>query len=158
MSANRDVQNVSTNLNNPRNTDPYRAIMMYKPAGNLMYSFFNDSGMRNIFNTVGLEDSGDMDASILPYADSQLVNPFFMGLAGRISATAGDFMSGSQMLKKDTNNTFCSNDVVDFLLKCAVTSYDVTYTWLEGDLESKRQRSRDISRFLAVPHDRWRRS
>jgi hypothetical protein len=108
---------------------------MYKPAPNLMYSFFNESGLKNIYNTVGYNDFNGFDLSILPYSDSQLVNPFYMGLAGRMSTTSGQFMPGSQMVQKNTNVTFLSNGVVDFILDCAIVSYDVSYTWVEGDLQ-----------------------
>ncbi|EXJ76244.1 uncharacterized protein A1O5_00752 [Cladophialophora psammophila CBS 110553] len=111
---------VSTNINNPRPPDPYRSFLMYKGAANLMYSFFSDSGMRNIYNTVGYNDSGDFDLSISPYPNSQLVNPFYVGIAARISTT---------------NATFISDGVVDFILDCAVASYDISYTWVDGGLQ-----------------------
>ncbi|KIW99082.1 uncharacterized protein Z519_00745 [Cladophialophora bantiana CBS 173.52] len=124
-----------TNINNPRPPDPYRSFLMYKGAANLMYSFFNDSGMRNIYNTVGYNDSGDFDLSISPYPNSQLVNPFYVGIAARISTTSGQFVSGNEMLTNNTDATFISAGVVDFILDCAVASYDVSYTWVDGGLQ-----------------------
>lgn len=100
-----------------------------------MYSFFNDSELKNIYNTVGYDDTNHFNLSIYPYSESQLVNPFYMGLAARISQTAGQFMSGSEMLQNGTS-TFLSDGVVDFLLNCAVASYDVSYTWVDGGLQN----------------------
>ncbi|KIW29971.1 uncharacterized protein PV07_05755 [Cladophialophora immunda] len=132
---------VSTDLNHPnsRPPDPYRSFLMYKGAPNLMYSFFNDSGMRNIYNTVGYNDSGDFDLSIFPYPNSELVNPFYVGIAARILATTtgGQFVSGSEMMMaNNTDATFVSDGVLDFILDCAVTSYDISYTWVDGGLQS----------------------
>lgn len=109
---------------------------MYKPAANLMYSFFNDSELKNIYNTVGYDDTNHFNLSIYPYPDSELVNPFYMGLAARISQGSGQFMPGSEMLENGTSKTFLSNGVVDFLLNCAVASYDVSYTWVDGGLQN----------------------
>ena len=43
------------------------------------------------------------------------------------------------MLQNGTNSTFVTNDLMDlmdFLLDCAVVSYDVSYTWVEGSLQN----------------------
>ncbi|KAJ9605281.1 hypothetical protein H2200_009938 [Cladophialophora chaetospira] len=132
--------NVSANVNDARPTDPYRSFLEYKPAGNLMYSFFSDPSMENVYNTAALQDDGNRNATLQPYTDAQLVNPFYMGLAARVDPSSGNFVTGSQMLKDDNNSTFLvntsDNNFVDFLLSCAVTSYDVSYTWLNGGLES----------------------
>ncbi|KIW80299.1 hypothetical protein Z517_06914 [Fonsecaea pedrosoi CBS 271.37] len=127
---------VSTNLNNLRPPDPYRSFLMYKGAANLMYSFFNDSGMRNVYNTVGYNDSGAFDLSISPYPNSDLVNPFYIGIAARISTTSGQFVSGNEMMANNTDATFISDGVLDFILNCAVASYDISYTWVDGALQN----------------------
>ncbi|KIX98318.1 uncharacterized protein Z520_05619 [Fonsecaea multimorphosa CBS 102226] len=127
---------VSTSLLDPRPPDPYRSFLMYKGAANLMYSFFSDSGMKNIYNTVGYNDSGLFDLSISPYPNSELVNPFYVGIAARISTTSGQFVSGSEMMAPNNNATFLSDGVLDFILNCAVASYNVSYTWVDGRLQS----------------------
>ncbi|OAP61956.1 hypothetical protein AYL99_04159 [Fonsecaea erecta] len=127
---------VSTNLNNPRPADPYRSFLMYKVAANLMYSFFSDSGMENIYNTVGYNDSGEFDLSISPYPNSELVNPFYVGIAARISTTSGQFVAGNEMTANNSDATFVSNGVLDFILNCAVASYDISYTWVDGGLQN----------------------
>lgn len=112
--------------------DAYRSFLMYKPAQNLMYTFFNDSSMKTVYNSVGWNDSGLFDLDIVPLEDSQLVNPFYLGLAGRIAYSS--FESDSEMLTTNDTKRDQYNSIVDFVVNCAVTSYDVSYTWFNQSL------------------------
>ncbi|KAI1609914.1 hypothetical protein EDD36DRAFT_59900 [Exophiala viscosa] len=125
--------NTST-ANGYRAPDAYRSLLMYKPASNLMYSFFSDPSLENVYNTVGLGDDGQFNLSILPMPDNELINPFHIGVAARVAQ--GSFFTSSEMLT--TNDTFRGsvNQVIDFVMNCAVSSYDVTYTWVNGDLKA----------------------
>jgi len=117
-----------------RAPDPYRSYLMYKPASNLMYSFFSDPHMQTIYNTAGYNDTGQLDPNIMPIPDSGLVNPFYMGLAGRIAS--GGFQADSEMLV--SNDTFhgSGDSYVDFLVNCAVSSYNVSYDWVEETMQN----------------------
>lgn len=125
--------NTST-ANGDRSPDAYRSLLMYKPASNLMYTFFSDPHLENIYNTVGLGDDGQFNLSILPMPDNELVNPFYIGVAARVAQSS--FLSSSEMLV--TNDTFRGSDnlILDFVMNCAVSSYDVAYTWVNGSLNS----------------------
>ncbi|KIV81806.1 hypothetical protein PV11_03960 [Exophiala sideris] len=125
--------NTST-ANGYRAPDAYRSLLMYKPASNLMYSFFSDPHLENVYNTVGLGDDGQFNMSILPMPDNELVNPIYVGVAARVAQAS--FFTSSEMLT--TNDTFrgSANEVIDFVMNCAVSSYDVTYTWANGILNS----------------------
>jgi hypothetical protein len=128
------IQPNTSNADGFRSPDAYRSPLMYKPASNLMYSFFTDPHLQNVYNSVGWADNGQFNQSLLPWDDSQLVNPFYMGLAGRIPISS--FANNSEMLK--TNYTFHppTYAFMDFILNCAVVSYDVTYDWVDGRLHS----------------------
>ena len=117
-----------------RPPDPYRSYLMYKPAANLMYSFFNDAHMKTIYNTVSYNDSNNYDPNLSPLTDAQLVNPFFLGLAGRVSKNA--FASGSEVLQPSETFQGSENGFLDFILNCAVVSYDVSYIWADGGLKN----------------------
>lgn len=123
--------NVS-DVSSVRVPDAYRSFLMYKPAQNLMYTFFNDSSMKTVYNSVGWNDSGLFDLDIVPLEDSQLVNPFYLGLAGRIEYSS--FQSDSEMLTTNDTKRDQYNSIVDFVVNCAVTSYDVSYTWFNQSL------------------------
>ncbi len=85
-----------------RSPDAYRSLLMYKPASNLMYSFFTDPHLQHVYNSVGWADNGQFNQSLLPLDDSQLVNPFYLGMAARIPIAS--FANNSEMLT--TNDTF----------------------------------------------------
>ncbi|KAK5046416.1 hypothetical protein LTR84_008219 [Exophiala bonariae] len=123
--------NVS-DVSSVRIPDAYRSFLMYKPAQNIMYTFFNDSSMKTVYNTVGYNDSGLFDLNIFPLNDSQLVNPFYLALAGRTEYSS--FESDSEMLITNDTKRDQYNSIVDFIVNCAVTSYDVSYTWFNQSL------------------------
>lgn len=125
--------NVS-DVSSVRVPDAYRSFLMYKPAQNLMYTFFNDSSMKTVYNTVGYNDSGLFDPNLFPLKDSQLVNPFYLGLAGRIEYSS--FESDSEMLTTNDTKRDQYDSIVDFIVNCAVTSYDVSYTWVNQSLHN----------------------
>lgn len=125
--------NVS-DVSSVRVPDAYRSFLMYKPAQNLMYTFFNNSSMRTVYNSVGWNDSGLFDLNISPLKDSQLVNPFYLGLAGRIEYSS--FESDSEMLTTNDTKRDQYDSIVDFIINCAVTSYDVSYTWVNQTLHN----------------------
>lgn len=117
-----------------RSPDAYRSLMLYKPASNLMYSFFVDPDMETIYNSVGLADNAEFNATLPLLNDGQLINPFYVALAARIPTSS--FAAGSEMLA--TNDTFqgSANKFMDFIIDCSVSSYDISYTWADGALNS----------------------
>jgi len=123
-----------SDVSSVRVPDAYRSFLMYKPAQNLMYTFFNDSSMKTVYNTVGYNDSGLFDPNLFPLNDSQLVNPFYLGLAGRIEYSS--FESDSEMLTTNDTKKDTYDSIVDFVFNCAVTSYDVSYTWVNQSLQN----------------------
>lgn len=125
--------NVS-DVSSVRVPDAYRSFLMYKPAQNIMYTFFNDSSMQAVYNSAGYNDSGLFDLNIYPLNDSQLVNPFYLALAGRTEYSS--FESDSEMLTTNDTKRDQYNSIVDFIVNCAVTSYDVSYTWFNQSLHN----------------------
>ena len=112
-----------------RAPDPYRSPLMYKVAANLMFSFFSDSNMSSIYNTPGWGDDGQLSQSLLPLADSELINPFHVAFAARSSVS--QIQPSSTLLKSSLTYTSPSgNAFLDYILHCTVTSHEVTYTSL----------------------------
>ncbi|KAK4946603.1 hypothetical protein LTR10_014455 [Elasticomyces elasticus] len=141
--------NTST-ANGYRAPDAYRSLLMYKPASNLMYSFFSDPHLENVYNTVGLGDDGQFNLSILPLPDNELVNPFYIGVAARVAQAS--FFASSEMLT--TNDTYRGsvNQVIDLVMNCAISSYDMTYTWVNGSLNSISSTPSNNGSILEIYH------
>jgi hypothetical protein len=118
-----------------RSPDLYRSFLMYKPTANLMYSFFNASDLRTVYNTPGYNDSGQLDPEILPFTDSELVNPFYVALAIRLPLAS--FPPDSAMMSSDLTFVHPENTYADFLLSCAVKSYDVEYSFVRGAVKAE---------------------
>jgi hypothetical protein len=125
-----------------RSPDPYRSFLMYKPTANLMYSFFNASDLQTVYNTPGYNDSGQLDPDTLPLPDSNLVNPFYVALAVRLPLAS--FAPGSSMMSSDLTFIHPENAYADFLLSCAVRSYDVEYSFVRGAVKAENM--------IAKPH------
>ena len=133
-----------------RTPDAARSFLMYKPASNLMYSYFTSAYWSKIYNTVGYNDSGQVDPDLLPYSDEQLLNPMFLALAARLPMTA--FPPSSSMLNSSLTSSNSGNAYIDFILSCSVASYDVTYTAVQSGIRNIRSARHQNGSVLEIFH------
>lgn len=104
----------------------------FKPTPNLQYGFFVDPELNTPYNSEGYNSSDDQP-ELSPLPDTQLSNPIYLGLAGRFSRTVqavGNSMSSDSGVFQTNETAY-----IDFALRCPFTSYDVNYTWANGDIQ-----------------------
>ena len=112
--------------------DPDVPPLGFKPAPNLQYGFFTDSDLNAPYNSEGYNSTDDQP-ELSPWPDVQLVNPVYLGIAGRFSGAAqavGNSMSNDSGLFQTNETAY-----VDFALRCPFTAYDVNYTWANGEIQ-----------------------
>ena len=111
--------------------DPDVPPLDWKPSPNLQYGYFSDPQLNVPYNTIGYNpQTGDPDPDLPCMSDDQLVNPVYLGVAGRFSVNSE---SAGSNLTHDTGLWHgAQNPYVDFILNCAYTTYDVNYTWVNG--------------------------
>jgi hypothetical protein len=112
--------------------DPDVPPLAFKPASNLQYAFFTDSNLSSPYNSEGF-DPVDARLTLPPLPDAKLINPIYLGIAGRFS---GSDQSVDNSMSNDSG-VFQSNRTAytDFALLCPFTAYDVNYTWVNGQIQ-----------------------
>ena len=112
--------------------DPDIPPLGFKPAPNLQYGFFTDSNLSTPYNPEGYDPETDQP-TLPPLPDSKLVNPVYLGIAGRFSMLA---QSAGSSLSNDSG-VFQTNETayIDFALRCPIMAYDVNYTWANGGIQ-----------------------
>jgi hypothetical protein len=112
--------------------DPDLPPLGFKPAPNLQYGFFTDSNLSTPYNPEGYDLETDQP-TLPPLPDTKLINPIYLGIAGRFSMSArsagNSFSNDSGVFQ--TNET----DFIDFALRCPIMAYDVNYTWANGGIQ-----------------------
>lgn len=109
--------------------DPDVPGLAWKVSPSLQYAFYSDRDHRIPYNVLGLNNitgNGD-DIPLLP--DSELVNPVFLAVAGRIAK--GDMALDSDLTAESSSYAFLptyGDEVYDFFLNCSYTTFDVGYT------------------------------
>jgi hypothetical protein len=113
--------------------DPDLPPLGFKPAPNLQYGFFTDSNLSTPYNPEGY-DPETVQPTLPPLPDTKLVNPIYLGLAGRFSMLA---QSAGSSLSNDSG-VFQTNETtyIDFALRCPIMAYDVNYTWANGEIQN----------------------
>jgi hypothetical protein len=112
--------------------DPDVPPLAFKPAPNLQYAFFTDSDLKTIYDSEGYNSEDDRP-ELPPLPDAKLINPIYLGMAGRISSS--DLSVGNSM--SNDSGVFQTNmtSYLDFALRCPFTAYDVNYTWANGEIQ-----------------------
>jgi hypothetical protein len=119
-----------TTVTNSKAEDPDLPPIAFKPVQSLQYAFFTDPGLSIPYNTEGLNlSTGDFANNMPTLPDSDLINPIFVAVAGRISAPD---MSATSNLSTDPNMFTNGFSWSDFTLNCSYTTFDVNYTWASG--------------------------
>jgi hypothetical protein len=116
-----------TTVTNSKAEDPDLPPMAFKPSQSLQYAFFTDAGLSIPYNTQGRNlSTGNFATNAPTLPDSDLINPIFVAIAGRLSTQD---MSATSNLSTDPNMFSNGFSWIDFTLNCSYTTYDVNYTW-----------------------------
>jgi hypothetical protein len=120
---------MSDSGNGPK--DPNVPPLDWKPFQNLQYGFYTDAQLRQPYATGAFNSTtGDLDVSGPCLPDAKLINPVFLGVAGRfdLGGSSGSLENYPGMMKGLQN-------YVDFVLSCSYTTYEVNYTWFNGSIQ-----------------------
>ena len=112
--------------------DPSLPPLGFKPAPNLQYGFFTDKTLNTPYNPEGYDPATDQP-SLPPLSDDELINPIYLGIAARfgeaVTTEVNDFTH-------DNAIHYSQGGFFDFALSCPFTSYDVNYTWVNGEIQN----------------------
>lgn len=114
-----------------RPQDPNVPPLGWKPFQNLQYGFFADPQLRQPYATGAFNSTtGDLDVSGMCVPDAKLIDPVYLGVAGRfdVGQSSGSLGNYSGMMKG-------LQSYVDFILSCSYTTYEVNYTWFNGSIQ-----------------------
>ena len=128
-------------------TDPDLPGMNFKPSPSLQYGFYANDGLSKIYTTAKYNpQTGDLDSKATMLPDSKLINPTYMGVAGRIGISSESV--GSNLSNDGEFFQSITGEYADFILSCHYTTYNVKYTWLNGtiaDLSSSATTNGSVS-------------
>lgn len=101
-------------------------LLGFKPFLRLQVGYHIDPGLQYGYNPVGYDAALNVTQPALP--DMELVNPVFLGVAGRIgfNGLGRKFRSSDLFIHKHT--------YIDFAMRCKMTMFEVNYTRLNSTL------------------------
>jgi hypothetical protein len=109
-------------------TDPNVPPLNWKPFENLQYGFYTDPQLTQSYDTGAFNSStGPLDPSGTCIPDAELINPVYLGVAGRVN---GHALSGDPGVMEGVGGASA-----DFVLSCSYTTYEVNYTWFNGTIQ-----------------------
>ena len=109
-------------------TDPNVPPLNWKPFENLQYGYYTDPQLTQSYDTGAFNSSTDaLDVSGTCVPDAKLINPVYLGVAGRVT---GPVLSGDPGVMDSQDGTY-----VDFVMSCSYTTYEVNYTWFNGTIQ-----------------------
>jgi len=118
------------------NVSPYLSFLAIHSNTNLIYNYFAAKDMETVYNTADLNASAVPDSNSQPWNDDELKNPVYLGLAWRMGLDTFPGYQQNGMISSGLVHTYENTTYVDWFLKCEVTSYDVTYAWVNQTLQT----------------------
>jgi hypothetical protein len=113
-------------------TDPNVPPLDWKPFLSLQYGFYTDPKLTQSYATGAFNPTtGDFDLDGKCVPDAELINPVYLGVAGRFDATvSGPNLTNDPGIMEGLDGTYA-----DFVLSCSYTTYEVGYTWFNGSIQ-----------------------
>ncbi|RMZ81683.1 hypothetical protein DV737_g2356, partial [Chaetothyriales sp. CBS 132003] len=132
------VLGLSPNISSADGTkaiDPNLSPLGFKPAVNLQWAFFTSGKLSTLYNPESWDPSVNQPDNLHVIPDDELLNPFYLGIAMRISANT--FTVNSTIITSEPDVLVSSNEqYLDFIMECSVASYDVNYTWYKSSIQN----------------------
>jgi hypothetical protein len=123
-----------TTVTQAKAEDPDLPPMAFKPSQSLQYAFFIDSSLSTPYNTEGSNlSTGNPEVGSPTLPDSDLINPVFVAVAGRIST---DDTSVFSNLSSDPGMFSTTFPWIDVTLNCSYATFNVNYTWAKGAIRN----------------------
>ena len=125
---------LSDSGNSPNQTaDSNVPPLNWKPFLGLQYGYYTDPQLKQSYATGAFNSTtGDFDPYGACVPDTELINPVYLGVAGRFDAGAS-----SQNLTNDPGiMEGLDKSYADFVLSCSYTTYEVDYTWFNGTIQN----------------------
>jgi hypothetical protein len=114
-------------------TDSATPDFNFKYDRNFQYAYFSDSELTTIYNSIGGNATNGGASAELALPDNELINPIFLATAGLIPLQNGP---AGVSLGNDPGVFLVGGALVAYTLNCTVTSYDVSYDWINGTVDS----------------------
>jgi hypothetical protein len=134
--------------------DAYLSPLAFKPSSNLQYAYFTSPNLDVIYNPESWNETTNQPNDppySKPIPDDGLLNPFYVGFGARLSNmtfTVGSSMPHSELIFDN------GNYLVDLIMSCSVTSYDVTLTWYKSTIQNVSATPSPNGTLLEVFHGR----
>lgn len=132
-------------------TDLNISALSFKPAKNLEYAFFRDAKLQHLYNPVGYPSTRGETYIFDPHPmpDDELINPLYLGLAGRFSENSE---AAGSTLHQQPGFLATQGMFVDFVMSCEIRSYDTAYTWVNGEIQDVSSSSGQNGSVLEIFH------
>ncbi|KIV82325.1 hypothetical protein PV11_04444 [Exophiala sideris] len=125
--------NISSDTVDWTYTDSTTPDFNVKSDRNFQYAYFSDATLATIYNSIGGNQTNGGSSGELALPDDKLLNPFYLATAGLIPVQTG---AAGDSLSNDENVFSVGGSFVAYSLNCSVTSYDVSYDWINGSINS----------------------
>lgn len=129
---------------------PYTSFLAINQNANLIYNYFADRNLEIVYNTADLNASALQTEGSQPWPDDKLQDTIFMGFAWRTAKRSFEGYKANAMVSSDLVQTYDNTSYVDYFLNCEVTSYNITYAWVNGSLDSLQAVKHDNGSVLNV--------
>lgn len=123
-------------LENGKPVTPYLSFLAINPSANLIYNYFADESLETVYNAADLNASAIQQEDATPWPDQDLKNPVYLAFAWRASTGSFAGYTENGMVNSGSVQVYNDTGYVDYFVKCQVTSYDVTYSFVNGTLNS----------------------
>jgi hypothetical protein len=125
---------LSDSGNAPNQTaDPNVPPLNWKPFLSLQYGYYTDPKLTQSYATGAFNSTtGAFDPYGTCVPDAELINPVYLGVASRFDADA----STQNLTNEPGIMVGLDKTYADFVLSCSYTTYEVSYTWFNGSIQS----------------------
>ena len=130
-------------------TDSTTPDFNFKYDRNFQYAYFSDPGLNAIYNSIGGNTTNGGASGELALPDNELINPVFLATAGLIPLQNGP---AGQSLSKDSEIFSVGGALAAYTLSCSVTSYDVSYDWINGTIDSFKYIATENGSIVELAH------
>ncbi|RMZ92001.1 hypothetical protein DV736_g758, partial [Chaetothyriales sp. CBS 134916] len=148
------VLGLSPNISSADGTkaiDPNLSPLGFKPAVNLQWAFFTSENLSTLYNPESWDPSVNQPDDLHVTPDDQLLNPFYLGVAMRVSTNT--FTANSTITTNEPNVVANNQDeYLDFIMDCSITSYNVNYTWYKSSIQNVTAVSSGNGSLLEIFH------